>query len=82
MLKLVKIAKKQICWACARKFIKGTKLYRIVCADGLEIRAAYFCATCDEWFNRYYDGESVECGALRHDEEWIKIRKEIPGGYK
>ena len=73
---LVKLRKDRKCWGCARKFPIGANLMRANKESG-EITTAYFCAVCSEWFCRYDDGEGVEFGVLRDDEDWIKIKKEL-----
>jgi len=67
------------CWGCAREFPKGTKMDRVTCVDGGEIFAVKWCATCQQWLNENDDGEGVEFGFLRGEEDWQKLRKELDG---
>jgi len=65
------------CWGCAREFPKGSTLDRVTCTDGEVIMSAYWCEICQEWLTEYDDGEGVEFGTLRGDEDWEKIKQEM-----
>jgi len=39
--------------------------------------SAYWCEICQEWLTEYDDGEGVEFGTLRGDEDWEKIKQEM-----
>lgn len=76
--KTVTARKPRKCWGCAREFPKGSKFSRITTADGGSIYATYWCETCNQWWAEfgYGDDEGVEFGALRDDEDWVKLQKE------
>lgn len=65
------------CWGCAREFPKGSKLDRVTNVESGELTTVYFCPVCTEWFTETQDDEGVEFGSLCHDEDWIRIKREL-----
>ena len=72
--------KEHNCFGCGRKFSKGSKLNFTKSVDGGEFSSAYWCKTCQEYWERnmkYCD--EIGYGELKSEdfEGWEIIRKEI-----
>ncbi len=72
--------KEHNCWGCGRKFPKGSKLTFVKGVDSGEFASAYWCQTCNEYWNRNmsYDDE-IGYGELKSEDfrVWEIIRKEV-----
>jgi hypothetical protein len=80
--KKVKIRKSQKCWGCGREFPKGSTLRYVKGVDGGVFGFAYWCDTCQEYWNEYMeDNDTCGMGELKKEnvERWEETRKQIEG---
>lgn len=80
-IRTVRTRKPHRCFACAREIPKGAQMRVIVVKDGGDFNRMYWCAVCQEYWERYMhrDDEIME-GELRAndpDGDWEKLRLEV-----
>ena len=80
--RIVTTRKEHCCTGCARKFPKGSTLQAVKCAEFGNVSTAYWCPTCQSYWNKYMEyGDSIACGELKSEdpEGWEKVRQEVEG---
>lgn len=78
--KIVTTRKEHHCYGCARKFPKGSRLQVVTSVDGGEIGSAYWCPTCQAYWQKHMEyGDLIAYGELKQEdsEGWEEVRKEV-----
>ena len=79
--KVVKIRKEQVCWGCATKFEKGSKLRYTVVVDSGDFSSTYWCQVC-YLTTANEELENVSLGSIPMDfEHWHDNARHIPQTY-
>ena len=56
----VKTRKPHKCWGCYKTYPAGTEMVSAAYADGGSVHGCYWCETCVEYMNRYFE-QGDEC---------------------
>jgi hypothetical protein len=81
--KIVKTRKEQVCWGCAEKFEKGSKLRVITVVDGGDFTTTYWCRICDVTYQEHTDyiDDNIRLGEVKEWDSWYDNTRLLPRTY-
>lgn len=78
--KMVKTRKEHVCFFCAKKYPKNTRMILSSYTDNGTVYSTYCCKVCDEYMMLHFEsGDESGFGEIynEHEEEWKRIEAEI-----